>query len=71
MLDRGSGIGDADPALLLEPFTRGAAGTAGGAGLGLAIARGFAAVNGVQLELEAREGGGTCARLTLVAEPVP
>ncbi|MGZ4441341.1 MAG: sensor histidine kinase [Gaiellaceae bacterium] len=71
VLDRGSGIGDVDPASLLEPFTRGHAGGTSGAGLGLAIARGFAEVNGVQLELEAREGGGACARLTLVAERVP
>jgi two-component system sensor histidine kinase KdpD len=71
VLDRGSGIGDADPASLLEPFTRGHSGGTGGAGLGLAIARGFAEVNGVQLALEAREGGGACARLTLAAEPVP
>ena len=71
VLDRGSGIGDLDPASLLGPFTRGRSGGASGAGLGLAIARGFAEVNGVQLELEAREGGGACARLTLVAEPVP
>jgi two-component system sensor histidine kinase KdpD len=71
VLDRGSGLGGADPASLLEPFARGHAGSASGAGLGLAIARGFAEVNGVQLELEAREGGGTCARLTLAAEPLP
>jgi two-component system sensor histidine kinase KdpD len=68
VLDRGSGIGDVDPSALLEPFTRG--GGASGAGLGLAIARGFAEVNGVQLALGAREGGGTCARLTLSAERV-
>ena len=64
-------IGDADPSALLEPFTRGHAGSASGAGLGLAIARGFADVNGGQLALEPRAGGGTCARLTLAAERVP
>jgi two-component system, OmpR family, sensor histidine kinase KdpD len=69
VLDRGSGFGDAEPSTLLEPFVR--AGGASGAGLGLAIASGFAEVNGVDLALEPREGGGTCARLTLVAESVP
>ena len=69
VLDRGGGFGDVEPSSLLEPFTR--AGGASGAGLGLAIASGFAEVNGVQLALEAREGGGTCARLTLAAESVP
>lgn len=48
-----------------------AAGAPGGAGLGLEIARGFAAVNGGTLVHEVRRGGGTCARLTLPAERVP
>jgi two-component system sensor histidine kinase KdpD len=56
VLDRGPGI---DPA-------RGP-----GAGLGLSIAHGFASVNGAQLELERRDGGGTVARLSLPAERVP
>jgi signal transduction histidine kinase len=69
VLDRGPGFGDAEPSTLLEPFTR--AGGASGAGLGLAIASGFAEVNGVELALEPREGGGTRARLTLAAESIP
>jgi len=48
-----------------------AAGAPGGAGLGLSIARGFAAVNGASLVHEPREGGGTRARLTLPGERVP
>src|SRR5581483_6275380 len=42
-----------------------------GLGLGLAIAHGFARVNDVELELMPRVGGGTVARLTIHAEPVP
>jgi two-component system sensor histidine kinase KdpD len=43
----------------------------GGLGLGLEIARGFAAANGGTLVLGARLGGGTRARVTLPAEPIP
>ena len=42
-----------------------------GLGLGLAIAHGFTDANKGTLVLEPREGGGTRARLTLPAEPVP
>jgi two-component system sensor histidine kinase KdpD len=42
-----------------------------GLGLGLAIAHGFTDANGGTLVLEPRGGGGTRARLTLPAEPVP
>jgi len=57
VLDRGPGVGD-------EPsFAR-------GLGLGLEIARGFAAANGVRLDLSGRGGGGTRARLTFAAARV-
>jgi two-component system, OmpR family, sensor histidine kinase KdpD len=56
VLDRGPGIGE-------EPsFAR-------GLGLGLEIARGFAAVNGARLELAPRDGGGTRARVAVAAAP--
>jgi K+-sensing histidine kinase KdpD len=58
ILDRGPGI-DASPS------------SHGGLGLGLAIAHGFAAANEVTLELTGRSGGGTRARLSLAAEPLP
>jgi two-component system sensor histidine kinase KdpD len=58
VLDRGRGL-DAS------------ASTQRGLGLGLAIARGFAEVNGGTLELAPREGGGTCARLRLPARALP
>jgi two-component system sensor histidine kinase KdpD len=71
VLDRGRGIDAGEVDLLLEPFVRGGVGGTGGSGLGLAIARGFTTVNGGTLSLEAREGGGTCVRLTLPAERIP
>lgn len=43
----------------------------GGLGLGLEIARGFTAANGGTLVIGARAGGGTHARVTLPAEPIP
>ena len=67
--DRGAGIGVGDAVALLEPFARGRT-SVGGAGLGLAIAHGFAAANGGTLALLSRDGGGTRARLTLPAERV-
>jgi signal transduction histidine kinase len=54
VLDRGPGIDDAPS-------------TSRGLGLGLEIARGFAAVNRATVELGSREGGGTRARLALPA----
>jgi two-component system sensor histidine kinase KdpD len=50
VLDRGPGLEEAPS-------------TARGLGLGLEIARGFAAANSARLDLAAREGGGTRARL--------
>jgi two-component system sensor histidine kinase KdpD len=46
-------------------------GTLAGLGLGLEIARGFVAVNEGQLTLEPRVSGGTRARFTLPARPLP
>jgi two-component system sensor histidine kinase KdpD len=56
VLDRGPGPDDAPS-------------TARGLGLGLEIARGFAAVNSARLELAAREGGGTRVRLAFSVPP--
>jgi two-component system sensor histidine kinase KdpD len=57
VLDRGPGVDDAPS-------------TARGLGLGLEIARGFAAANSARLELAPREGGGTRARLAFATAPV-
>jgi two-component system, OmpR family, sensor histidine kinase KdpD len=67
--DRGPGIAPEDAVAVLEPFARGPA-VVRGAGLGLAIAHGFAVANGGSLTLEARDGGGTRARVALPAERV-
>ena len=58
VLDRGRGVDDAPSSQR-------------GLGLGLAIARGFAEVNGGSVSLAARSGGGTRARLSLPAQPLP
>ena len=67
--DRGVGIPPTQADALLEPFARGTA-VVRGAGLGLAIASGFATANGGSLTLVSREGGGTLARVVLPAGPV-
>jgi two-component system sensor histidine kinase KdpD len=65
--DRGVGIRPEEAEALVEPFERGEA-VVRGAGLGLAIARGFAVANGGSLTLIPRDGGGTVARVALPAE---
>jgi signal transduction histidine kinase len=57
--DAGPGVADADRARIFEPFARGTAATAEGAGLGLAIARQIARHHGGELTHEPREGGGS------------
>jgi two-component system sensor histidine kinase KdpD len=54
-------------AVLVEVLDRGGAAKTPGAGLGLAIARGFAAANGSDVTLEPRDGGGTRAVLRVPA----
>ncbi|MBS0328013.1 MAG: HAMP domain-containing protein [Proteobacteria bacterium] len=70
--DRGAGIAAADVERLKQPFTRAGAARsredgAPGAGLGLAIVERIARLHGGHLDLEAREGGGTVARVTIAA----
>jgi signal transduction histidine kinase len=60
--DRGAGVPAALRERLFEPFV---SGRAGGAGLGLALARRIAVLHGGSLALEDRTGGGTVARLLL------
>ncbi|MCE1196675.1 HAMP domain-containing histidine kinase [bacterium] len=62
VLDRGAGIAPADRARIFDPFfTTKSRGT----GIGLAICERFATAAGGRVELSARDGGGTRARLTL------
>lgn len=68
VLDRGPGIPPDQIESVFRPFHRlesSRSVTTGGSGLGLAIARQLAEANGWKVELMAREGGGTGARLTL------
>lgn len=62
--DRGEGIPEELRPRLFLPF---ASGRSDGVGLGLALARRIAVLHGGSLTLEDREGGGTCARMTLPA----
>jgi len=69
--DCGPGIPTADASAIFEPFRRST--RSRGAGLGLAIARGFVEANGGRVWVEPSPAGGACFALTLPAElePVP
>jgi two-component system sensor histidine kinase KdpD len=58
VIDHGPGVAPNELELIFEPFHRGAATSAPGAGLGLAIARGFADANGGRVWAESRVGQG-------------
>ncbi len=67
--DAGRGIPADELERIFEPFQRGsAAGARRGAGLGLAIARGFAEANGGRLWAESTGAGGATFVLALPAE---
>lgn len=64
--DRGRGLSGQGQAVLARRFARGTnAGDVVGSGLGLTIVEEVAAVHGGRFEIGEREGGGTCARLSL------
>jgi two-component system, OmpR family, sensor histidine kinase KdpD len=72
VVDHGPGIDQADRERIFEPFQRASDGAVRGAGLGLAIARGFAEANGGRVWAESRAGQGATFVLALpvaVAEP--
>ena len=69
VVDHGPGVARADRERIFEPFQRASDGTVRGAGLGLAIVRGFAEANGGRVWAESREGQGSTFVLALqVAE---
>lgn len=69
IVDRGSGISSGERERIFEPFQRGAGGQ--GAGLGLAIARGFAEANGARVWVESRPGQGATFVLELPSVEAP
>ncbi len=67
VIDHGPGVTDDERERIFEPFHRGDRGDRPGAGLGLAIARGFAEANGGRLWVESRLGQGATFVLALPA----
>ncbi len=72
VVDHGPGIRPSEAERIFEPFQRGSlTGTTRGAGLGLAIARGFAEANGGRVWVESHEGQGATFVLALPLASVP
>ena len=70
VVDRGPGVPAAETRRIFEPFQRGVgAARERGAGLGLAIAQGFAEANGGRVSLESRTDQGATFVLALPAAP--
>jgi two-component system, OmpR family, sensor histidine kinase KdpD len=68
VIDHGPGVPPEERERIFEPFQRGSRGTnAPGAGLGLAIARGFTEANDGRLTVESRSGQGATFVLSLPA----
>lgn len=71
IVDRGDGIPAAELERIFEPFYRRAGGPSGGAGLGLAVARGFIEANGGKVAAESLPGQGTALVVELPLEAAP
>ena len=67
VMDRGPGIAVAERERVFEPFYRvkGASEASGGVGLGLSLVRQIARQHGGDVRCLARDGGGSCFRVTL------
>jgi two-component system, OmpR family, sensor histidine kinase KdpD len=71
VVDQGPGLAADDLERVFEPFYRGSRDRPSGAGLGLAIARGFAAANGGRVWAESRPAQGATFALALPVVTVP
>lgn len=71
VVDQGAGLPASELERVFEPFYRRDGVSRGGAGLGLAIARGFAAANGGRVWAESRPGQGATFALALPRAHVP
>jgi two-component system sensor histidine kinase KdpD len=71
VVDQGPGIPERDLERVFEPFYRRTGDPSSGAGLGLAIARGFAAANDGRVWAESRPGQGATFALALPVVEVP
>jgi two-component system sensor histidine kinase KdpD len=71
VVDQGPGLAEDELERVFEPFYRRETASSAGAGLGLAIARGFAAANGGRVWAESRPGQGASFALALPVVEVP
>jgi two-component system sensor histidine kinase KdpD len=71
VVDQGPGLDESELERVFEPFYRHSGDTRSGAGLGLAIARGFAAANGGRVWAESRPGQGATFALALPVVETP
>src|SRR5579864_1687549 len=71
VIDQGPGVPQAELERVFEPFYRRTSDKSSGAGLGLAIARGFAAANEGRIWAESRPGQGATFALALPVVEVP
>ncbi len=71
VVDQGPGLSEEELERVFEPFYRRDGDQRSGAGLGLAIARGFAAANGGRVWAESRPGQGASFALALPVVDVP
>jgi signal transduction histidine kinase len=69
VVDQGAGLPEAELERVFEPFHRVGGDGAGGAGLGLAIARGFVEANAGRVWAESVPGQGTSFALALPVAP--
>lgn len=69
VMDRGAGLGEGEEEAVFDKFYRGHTASGGGAGLGLAVARGIVLAHEGNLTAFNRSGGGAVFRLELPLRP--